>query len=598
MKLISLEFLPRGVNGWESPLLKFADRTTSLFARNGSGKTPLIQSIAFCLGFSTNFREDIRERCYAVELTFSVENRIFKVRRELTKEFHLTITANGTSRDFFSEGDFSTVLFHDLAMQEPILVGTNRQSTKPYVSIVLPIFYVKQDGGYLDAYKAPTTFVQDQFVEMVRFAFGLPPKRSYTAQKDLLEAKDRLEAMQRRIVQQQKILADISDRVDDSQTAREAMDARAQLLNLQLNDLRESVNSANAASDALCDLLAAKEEKLRADRRRFYDLRARVTGIDSIRAEIEGEIQTLSLNEQSKRTFEVFGDICSRPGCGLFLSSTESYAKNLMYLKDQIKDLESNANRAEFQLEELERRIEESEKERQLIISKMESLPHQTSTDQLIAAVQALTKELLDIEQQRAALLVLSEERRKYIEFENEREKIQDKIATLENHIRGEHGFNQLRAKIRVSLVRWMDIIKTLNVSHDIDIDPNFKFRFGTEQLEVITGSTRSRLVLAIHAAIFEAYLEKRDNPFRFLILDTPKQHELDGADLANYLKELQAVCDKYGGQIVISSTEYRHEITEQDVEWLPQYPGEKQPMYLGKHGTCFISSTPQPTPS
>lgn len=586
MRLVSLQFVPRGVSGWESPLLEFGDRTTSLYARNGSGKTPLIQAIAFCLGFSTSFREDIREHCSSIVLTLSLGEYVLETRRELSKDFHLTTKVDDVTREFFSEGEFSTALFQSLHLIEPVLIGTNRQATKPYVSTVLPIFYVKQDGGYLDAYKAAATFIQDQFVEMVRFVFDLAPKRSYSAQKDLLSAKDQLELMQRRIVHQQKVVADLSARIDDSPAARESMEARAQLITAQLNELRESVDSAGAASNALRDLLSAKDEKLRGTRRQFYELSARVAGIDSIRAEIEGEIQTLSLNEQSKRAFEAFGDICSRPECGLFLSSTESYAKNLMYLKDQIKDLESNTARAEFQLEELERRIDEDEKDRQLILSKIDALPQKSSTDQLVAAVQALTKELLEIEQLRASILVLADERRKYIQFDSERGKIQDKIATLSNNTRGELEFNKLRAKIRESIVRWMDILHTLNVSHEVEIDHNFKFKFGPEPLEVFTGSTRSRLVLAIHAAMFEAYLENVDNPFRFLILDTPKQHELDGADLANYLTELQALCDKHGGQIVISSTEYRHAIGTPDKEWLPQYPGVDQPMYLGKPGT------------
>lgn len=50
MRLLDLTLEPRGVNGWGSSTLAFGRRVTSLFAPNGSGKTPLIQSIAFCLG--------------------------------------------------------------------------------------------------------------------------------------------------------------------------------------------------------------------------------------------------------------------------------------------------------------------------------------------------------------------------------------------------------------------------------------------------------------------------------------------------------------------------------------------------------------------
>lgn len=591
MRLVSLQFVPRGGNGWESPLLEFGTRTTSLFARNGSGKTPLIQAIAFCLGFSTSFREDIREHCSSVVLTLALGEDVLVARRELkSNEFHLTTKSGNTTREFFSEGDFSTAIFQMLGMAEPVLISTQRVATKPYVSTVLPIFYVKQDGGYLDAYKAATSFIQDQFVEMIRFVFGLAPKRSYSAQKDLLEAKDQLNFLQRRIVDQQKVVADLAGRIDDSPVVIESMEARSQLLTSQLNELRESMDSADSASNVLRDLVRAKDEKLRAARRQFYELSSRIANIDTIRAEIEGEIQTLSLNEQSRRAFEAFGEICSRPDCGLFLSSSDSYAKNLMYLKDQIKDLEANTARAEIQLEGLERRIEEDENERQLVLSKMDSLPKKNSTDQLITAVQALTKELLELEQQRASTQILAAERRKYIQLESDRGKLQDKIALLDNNVRGELEFQRLRAKLRASLVRWMDILQTLNVSRDIELDHVFRFTFGTEPLHIFTGSTRSRLVLAIHAAMFEVYLEDPKRPFRFLILDTPKQHELDGADLANYLGELQAVCDKHGGQVVISSTEYRHAVGLPDREWLPQYPGIKQPMYLGKPGTRFVT--------
>lgn len=369
---------------------------------------------------------------------------------------------------------------------------------------------------------------------------------------------------------------------DDSLENRNVLTGRSSLLAAQLNDLKTTADTRGAAKDALHDLLTAKEEKIRATKRLQFELRTRVAGIDSIRSEIEGKIKTLSLNEESKRALEHFLDNCRRPDCGLFLSSSESYAKNLLYLKDQIKDLESNSTRAEFQLEEIASRLLSEEDERDLILSKIKKNPEHSATDTLIDAVQSLTKQLMDIEQKRAAIQILSEERRKYIQFDNDRSSLQDRIAMLTNNARSDLDFNKLRLKVRDYLVRWMGIIHVLTVSRDVEIDLNFKFTFGNESLDVFTGSGRSRLVLAIHAALFEVYFENVNNPFRFLILDTPKQHELKGEDLANYLDELQMVCDKWGGQIVISSTEYRHELEEDDMEWRPEYLGVEQLMYLG----------------
>jgi hypothetical protein len=127
-----------------------------------------------------------------------------------------------------------------------------------------------------------------------------------------------------------------------------------------------------------------------------------------------------------------------------------------------------------------------------------------------------------------------------------------------------------------------MDILATTNVSRNVTIEPDFTYRFGTEYLDVFTGSGKARLVLAIHGAIFEKYLEVESRPFRFMILDTPKQHELETPDLVRYLNALQSLCSAKNAQIVVSSTEYRHPIDDQDKEWLPTYPFPEKPMYLG----------------
>lgn len=584
MKLISLKLTARGINGWESPQLKFGARTTSLYAPNGSGKTPIVQAIPFCLGFDTKFQNDIREKCQAAILTFEHGGHTYSVQRDFG-DFHITVGSGDSPCEFFSEGDFSKALFEILGLPMPTLVGTNRQATRPYVSSLLPIFYVRQIGGYDEPYRPPASYISDQFVEMIRFAFGLSPKSSYTAKRDLLEAREQLELGQRRLVFQQKVVGDIAANVDDSPETRDRLSRQAEGLTEQIRSLRESADVAGATNDALLELLHAKEARIRALRREHADLKARVSGIESIRAEIDGEIKTLSLNEESKRVFESFFDICGRADCGLFVSSSASYAKNLMYLKDQIKDIETNEARAEMQLELLNSRLADEESERAVIASKMQQQDGQGATGYLVSAVQSLTRELLEVEQRLVAINRLTEEKRKYLKLDEDRARTQDRIATLTNHGRSDFEFNKLRATVRDLTVKWMDILGTPNAPREVEIDNDFKFRFGKQTIDVFNGSTRSRLILAIHAAIFEHYLEDPDRPFRFLILDTPKQQELASEDLAKYLGALDDVCDRSNGQILISATEYHHRIGDRDVEWLPQFPGEKRLMYLGSPG-------------
>ena len=216
MRLLDLTLEPRGVNGWGSPTLAFGRRVTSLFAPNGSGKTPLIQSVAFCLGYPVTFRDDINNKCDAATLAVAINSRVLKIRRTIGKDFHVKVTSqDGSVKEFFTEGDFSTAVFETLEMPLPKLVSNKRQLTYPYLATLLPLMYLDQDRGYADLYRAPASFISDQAVEMVRFAFGLGPKHSFTEKSDLLKAKEDLEALDRRVVYQQKAVADLSKGVDD-----------------------------------------------------------------------------------------------------------------------------------------------------------------------------------------------------------------------------------------------------------------------------------------------------------------------------------------------------------------------------------------------
>ncbi len=583
MKLVSLKMIARGVNGWESPVLAFGKRTTSLFAPNGSGKTPLIQAIAFCLGLKIKFREDINNKCSAACLVIEHEGKLLEIQRSLDRDFHAEVrSADKGIGEYFSEGDFSKSLFETFGLTAPLLVSTDKHVTQPYLSTVLPLFYVKQDGGYIDAYKAPSSFIVDQFVEMVRFVFGLNPKHSYEAKKDLLNAKDAIDAVNRKLVFQQKVITDLAKEVDDSPAVRDNFDRRIASHIAQLEQLRGTVDAHGSANSVLLELLQSKDEQIRAARNQKADLLDRIGGIDSIRAEIEGEIQTLSLNEESRGVFDSFNELCGNQNCRLFVGSSESYAKNLLYLKDQLKDLQRNVERAETRLSDLDIKLNELEAERAAVARKVAQPSLKNGVDQLISAVQLLTKELVEAEQSRGTIDILSAERSKYIKLDDERSRIQDRIELLTNNGRSDIEFNKLRIRIRDLTVKWMDILDTPNASRDIDIDLGFKFKFGNDPLEVFIGSTKIRLVLAIHAAIFEDYLSDSTRAFRFLILDTPKQHEMHTQDLSKYVDELERVCETHNAQILLSSTEYRHLLTDKDVEWLPQYPGEKQTMYLG----------------
>ncbi|WP_374538557.1 hypothetical protein [Chitinimonas taiwanensis] len=560
-----------------------------LFAANGSGKSPVVRMLASALGFPNNFRAEILERCNAVVLHAESGGKPLTIRRALeTKngQFYATIDFDDDQTEHHSEASFSGALFQLLGLKPPRLVSTKGEETKPYIATLLPLFYLIQGHGYSAAYRAPNSFIMDQFAEMVRFAFGLNPKHSFEVKKTLIEEKSALEAQTRKIVAAQRVLEYQSRGLDDSDSNQAALQLRCENLVQQIEGLRASVDTKGTASSTLSELLRQKEMQIRVRQLELFELQNRVAGIETIRAEIDGEVKTLSLNEEARGVFTSFQEICRVPNCGLFLGSSESYGKNLLYLKDQIKDLERNSQRAEIRAEQLKERLEELSAERQNLIESLES-PSTSGIDELVTAVQALTMQLVDAQSELARILGLQEERSKLFKLERERDLIQDRIEGLTNTARGDHAFNDLRRKLRELTVKWMDMLDTTSVSRNVDIDLNLRFTFGGETLETIgsggTSSTTSRLVLAIHAALLEAYLADKTRPFRFLILDTPKQDELHTADLARYLTELERMCEANDAQLLFSSTEYDHPTGKQDKRWLPAYRGPEKPMYLGK---------------
>lgn len=566
-----------------------------LFAANGSGKSPVVRMLASALGFPNHFRAEILEKCNAVVLQAEADGKPLTIRRVIGAKnglFYATIDSNGEQTEHHSEASFSASLFQLLGLKPPRLVSTKGEEAKPYIATLLPLFYLIQGHGYSAAYRAPSSFITDQFAEMVRFAFGLNPKHSFEIKKSVIEEKSALEAQTRKIVAVRRVLEYQSRGVDYSDANQAALQRRSENLTQQIDGLRTSVDAKGTASSALRELLRQKDEQIRARQLELFELQNRVAGIETIRAEIDGEVKTLGLNQEALGVFKSFQEICRVPTCGLFLGSTESYGKNLLYLKDQIKDLERNSKRAEIRVEQLEERLEDLGAERQTLVDNLES-PSASDVDQLVTAVQTLTKQLVDVQAELARISSLKDEHSKLFKLELERDRIQERIDGLTNTGRADHAFNELRLKLRELTVKWMDMLDTTSVSRNVDIDLSLRFTFGGETLETIgsggTSSTTSRLVLAIHAALLEAYLVDKTRPFRFLILDTPKQDELHTADLARYLTELEKMCEANNAQLIFSSTEYDHPTAKQDKCWLPKYRGPEKLMYLGKRSYLLV---------
>lgn len=582
MRLQSIEVLPRGELGWGSGELALASEVTSLHAPNGSGKTPLVLMLVYALGFPVTFRDDIAGKCRSVRLKVTHGGTQYTIERAIDKDFFASVSSNdGALQEYNTEKDFSNFVFEKGGFELPTLTATRGFPTQPYMATILPIFYLDQDSGYTKAYAAPAPFIRDQFVESVRFIFGLPPKNSYERKKDQLKLKEKLESLDRRIVTQEKIVQDLRSDLGPIPDVEE-LQRKVDSLKQRLQDFENSSVQKEDSDSLLSSMQAEKLQECQVISREIDVLRDRLGGIDRIKGEIAAEADTLSLNEEARRVFMSFSQICSSDKCRLFEKSSQTYAKNLLYLRDQIKDLDRNAATARQRIAFLEGQLATLKSEIVSIGQILQKGRDKGRIASVVEAIRRLTLEHIEAEKLLAKVFGLREQAKQYDALVVARTETQDHLGLLETGGTTDLNFSKFKVDLKEKIVKWMDILKTPNVSRNVTIENDLDIRFGKESIPIIKGSTKIRLVLSIHAALFELNLERQDASFRFLIMDTPKQHEVHTDDLLRFLAELKRLVADKDGQIIVSSTDFRYPCAKGDKEWVPLFNGPEQAMYLG----------------
>lgn len=581
MKLLELKIHPDGPSGWQSNRLIFGKKTTQLYGPNGSGKTPIIQSIVYALGYPVVFRNDISEKCASVELKVDFDGIMYTILRDIGKQFSVTVNGGGEEKRFYDEKEYTAYLLGKWRFEQPTLLANDGKPAAPYISTFLPLIYLDQDDGYSSIYKSQKTFIKDQFSEMMRIAFGLPPKNSFTRKKDVIKAKEKLDVLDIRVTNKRKVLDELKVSVVKARSLDE-LENELKILREELNELKKNKAAKSSSMSGIDALILEKRSEHKEIISRISDLRSRVYGIESIRSEIETEINTLSLNEEARKVFHSFEEICASKKCGLFFSSAESYGKNLLYLRDQIKDLERNAEVSKIKITTLEENKSRCEREIQIFSEKRESVKEASEVEGLVEAVGELTERIFELEYERKTLEKLDDSESDFVMLLNERENVlnlYNELASNRNTSSVESA--RIRNELRNKIIYWLDVLRTSNVSRDVSISPDFYFDFGGEKINQIKGSTRVRVVLSIHAAIFEMVLDNEESGLKFYIMDTPKQHEMHNVDLSDYIGTLESLAKRKNAQIIFSTTEYHYQCTEGDNEWQPEYEGKDHKMFL-----------------
>ena len=586
VRLHSFQYLPRGSDGWTSRLLHFGDLFTAVQGPNGSGKTPIMKGAMQGLGHEVELPPDVMTRCTFAEMTLLVEGRSVTLTRRLEPDFEIRVDDGSSRQTFTSQAEYAK-WFMALFNAEPReLTNKQGQVAGLYATVLLPALWVDQDHGWTTDYWTPPNrnFIQDQRQEVIRYLVGLPPRHpfrqrtEYDAAKETLERTERTIELQRFIIERLRTNEQIGDDEEPRLTERrkllrEELDANSEAI--------EAIRSATAFFDREIAALEAQRDELAA---RQSALTKRKGQLNLVFAELDGEEDILTANVQSTDLLRQF---CGREGCQMFSTSERSFGRSLLFLKDQIKDLKASDRNLSREVESIDKQIAALN---EALSAKRTERDHTISASpqaEVMGKLGALTKEIVEVELRLAKVQQHTAERKKFERLLDQRD--QSSAAVTESRPgrgKGATAIDDVRQMLGDAMQQWLITLGTQN-TRTANFDEDFvlyvdgaKFSTTTHQ----SGSTRTRIVLAFHAALLEVSLARGGNHPGWLFFDAPKQHELSQTDFDAYTDRLTLVAAKYPQrvQVVFSVADLKTQFQAGDEVWVPTFTLDGNPRFLG----------------
>jgi hypothetical protein len=206
---------------------------------------------------------------------------------------------------------------------------------------------------------------------------------------------------------------------------------------------------------------------------------------------------------------------------------------------------------------------------------------------EVVGKLNALAKELVNVELRLAKVQQYSGELQKFERLLDQKEQAAARVAEKRpTGVRGAGAADDARQMLSDSIQQWLATLGTQNTK-TANFDEDFtlfvdgaKFSTTTHQ----SGSTRTRIVLAFHAALLEVSLVRGGNHPGWLLFDAPKQHELSQADFDAYAERLQVVAARHPGrvQVVFSVADLKTQFQAGDEVWQPTFTMDGSPRFLG----------------
>ena len=455
-----------------------------------------------------------------------------------------------------------------------------------YANVLLPAIWVDQDHGWTSDYWTPAnrSFVLDQREEVIRFLVGLPPRHSFRARTEFDAAKQALERTERAIEMQRFIVDRLQRNEQLAEQEEPGLVARRLQMQQELDansEVLEAIRSTTVSFDREILAIETRRDALLARQGALVQRKAQLTLVLS---ELDGEEDILTANVQATDLLRQF---CGREDCQMFATSERSFGRSLLFLKDQIKDLKSSDREASRDVDSVAQEIAAAEAS--LVTKRTERRNAVEASPQasVMGRLGALTKELVEVELRLAKLHQYVVEQGKFERLLDRREKEAVAVANSRpTGVRGATGVSDVRQLLSDAMQQWLVTLGTQNTK-EARFDDDFvlyvdgaKFAATTHQ----SGSTRTRIVLAFHAALMEVSLARGGNHPGWLLFDAPKQHELNQADFDAYTDRLKLIATKYAGrvQVCVSAADLKTQFESGDEMWIPGFTIDGVPRFLG----------------
>lgn len=586
VRLESFQYLPRGADGWVSRLLHFGDMFTTVQGPNGSGKTPILKGVMQGLGHELELPPDILKRCESAQVTLNVDGRLVVLTRRLGSDFHISVEDGDDIQTYTSEAKYSERFLALLSAEAPRLTTKQNQPCELYANVLLPALWVDQDHGWTTDYWTPPNrnFIQDQRQEVIRFLLGLPARHPFRQRTDFDVAKETLERtektieMQRFIVERLRQNEQLADNEEPRLSARQAELRRE----LEANTgAIEALRSATAFFDRELAALDARRSQLLAQREILSQRRGQLSLVLS---ELDGEEEILTANVQATDLLRQF---CASEGCQMFATSERSFGRSLLFLKDQIKDLKTSDRQLGKDAQSIETEIAAAENAIAMKRAEREQAISGSPQAEILGKLNALTKELVEVELRLAKVQQYQAEQKKFDRLLEKREQAVAAVADLRPGRGKTVGATEdARKLLSDSMQQWLTTLGTQN-TQSAHFDENFVLyvdgaKFATTTFQ--SGSTRTRIVLAFHAALLDVSMALGGNHPGWLIFDAPKQHELSQTDFDAYAERLVLLAAKHPKrvQVVFSAADLKTQFYPGDEKWVPGFTIDGKPRFLG----------------